>query len=238
VSPSQLRRAVLLAVGILAAGCSPAPQQTPPARPVAVRPVRIVVLADVSESVLYHHVEAIKPEHLRQLAQLVARAGGEIAFGTIPMPQDRPLVRASFSPSPTPPGRSSNVFRQMQAEGAYKRRLAEWEAVTGELVDRFVREAQVLLRPRRERGSPVFRALRMAEVLLTEPGAAGLRVVLASTDGFDTTQDPPVQKLPGGTRLLVVNGDGSVGSLAHLKPLRFGTMGAALEYVRQLTEVR
>jgi hypothetical protein len=200
--------------------------------------MRLVVLADVSESVLYHHVEAIKPEHLRQLAQLAARVGGEIALGTIPMPQDRPLVRASFSPPPTPPGRSSNVFRQMQVEGAYKRRLAEWEAVTAELVDRFVREAQPLLRPRRERGSPVFRALRMSEVFLTEPGAAGLRVVLASTDGFDTTQDPPVQKLPDGTHLLVVNGDGSVGSLAHLRPLRFSTVGAAVEYVRKLTEVR
>ena len=235
---SQLRRAVLLAVGILAAGCNPAPQQTQPARPVPVRPARIVVLADISESVLFHNVEAVGPEHLRQLAQLAARAGGEIAFGTVPMPQDRSLVRASFSPPPTPPGRSSNVFRQMQVEGAYKRRLAEWEAVTGELVDWFVREAQVLLRPRRERGSPVFRALRMAEVFLTEHGAAGLRVVLASTDGFDTTQDPPVQKLPDGTQFIVVNGDGSVGSLAHLRPLLFSNMSAAVEYVTKLTEVR
>ena len=230
----RLRVVFLLALSVVMAACGAAEQKGPQDRPVALRPLRIVVLADLSESVLYHHVDPVRPEHLRHLAELVARSGGEIAFGTIPMPPDRPLVRVKFPPPPTPPGRSRNVLMQMQAVGSYKTQLAKGEQATARVVDKFVAEAQRLLRPRRERGSPVFRALRMAEVLLTEPGATGLRVILAATDGFDTTRDPPLPNLPGGTQLLLLNGDGSVGSLAHLRPLHFATVDAAIEHIQRL----
>ncbi len=243
----RAKHLVLLALaGLLLTACSFGPagpatvqiQHTPGAAvepALQARPLTIILLYDVSGSSRYHHIPELTKRDLLGLFDLLAHRGGQIAFGTIPHPPDRGLVRAQLPPRPVEPPdlARGNVFRRLEVAGKHQKRLEQWEKQRREVQEAFLREALPLIRPRTVVGSPVFRAIRMGLVVLQEPGAMvrTRRFLVLVSDGWDTTHDPPVSQLPEGVRLVLVNGSGTQGRLGHLRPLHFATLEAALRFI-------
>lgn len=159
---------LLMALMACLTGCHPQPQS---AALVPQRPLRVAVLYDISGSASLHHIPVVNEVLLRRLLDLVGELGGEVAFGTIPHPADRGLVRARLSPKPRQPSDSGNIFELAREARAYKEALAAWEQETRRRKEAFCKEAVALLGPRRRRGTPLFQVMRLALDFLSEPGA-------------------------------------------------------------------
>lgn len=220
------------------AGCHPQAQSAAPAPQ---RPLRVALLYDISGSAAFHHLPEVNETLLRRLLDLVGEVGGEVAFGTIPHPADRGLVRARLSPKPRQPSDSGNIFERAREARAYKEALAAWEQETRRRKEAFCKEAVALLGPRQRRGTPLFQSMRLALDFLSEPGATrltGLKALVLVSDCGETAGQAPPPSLPRDVHLLVIRGSSPLAekALGHLHPRYFGDLEAALNFIQQLKE--
>ena len=78
-----------------------------------------------------------------------------------------------------------------------------------------------------------------AELFLNEPvwPAETQRYIVLNSDGKDTTHEPPAV-IKSGAVILLANGNGDLGTLGAQQPapLRFESLGAALEFVKTAGE--
>jgi len=229
--------AFLAVIALFLAGCTARTEvDVPVETPAKPRPLRVVLLYDVSGSTQFHNINELKEDDIRELLDVVSQQGGELAFGTIPMPQNVGLVTASFPSPPSPPANAVNLFRRMQEAGLYRTALSQWREEQAQIANKFLADIRPLIRRRDAKGTPLFRGLRMANLFLGEPGHEGVGYVILVSDGYDTTGDPPIKAMPQGVELLLVNGDGSLGTISHLRPIQFATIRNALMYIRRSLE--
>lgn len=235
---------LLLVVGafrwFLPQGQEPAP---PPCAPVSGHPgpVKIAVLHDVSASVKTARVAALHPADFAPLIELLFRAGGELRVGLIQEDSDQPLLALSIVAPPAcplAPHSASNLFESAQSQDVYATQLAQyqqdlqqWHRTANQRVAAFNDElARRLSRPPTAQRSDIWGAVARASLFLSEAVGtpdASPRFLLLLSDGRDNVKKPAAA-LPAGVSVYLVNGAGSLGSLARLQPRRFEALPAAI----------
>ena len=247
---------VLLGGVLLTPGCGPVHDGTQPQGEAQVvvaaapqpaeapAPGLYAVFEDKSRSVQTARVAPLQEQDLLTLIDVLRQTGGELSFGLIGEARDRPLVRLRI---PQPPARPvertvQNPFERADEDAKFQAELAQyetlqqrWETETGERINAFLSAVRPRLQePAHDNVTDVYAALSRAELFLNEPAAvwprATHRYIILNSDGIATAGRKSVE-LKSGARLLVINGGGSVGSLAPLNPLRFESKQSAFDFI-------
>jgi hypothetical protein len=109
------------------------------------------------------------------------------------------------------------------------------EIEVNQRIDAFMEAARPRLQePAKDKATDISSALARAELFLNEPGAVWPaethRLIILNSDGIATANRKPAE-IKSGARLLLINGNGSLGMLEPLHPLRFESKQAALDYI-------
>jgi hypothetical protein len=213
-------------------------------------PLRIVVFEDETGSRLETRTPQLTPEQLRRLIALCEAHAGEIGFGVIRDESNNLFERLTIDPPPPPPtaqvatGTNGIDLEAKQAEldGAYNRDVVtynadikKWKGNVADHEKMFVSNvSRLLAQPPDAQRTDVNGGIGRAELFLSENeavfGKPAHRYLVMISDGQDNIHKPKTA-LPPNTTLIIVNGVGSVGSLADLHPLRFESIDAALNYI-------
>ncbi len=214
---------------------------------VVAAPVKVVVIQDKTGSTNWTRTPQLTLEDFDAPISLLKRSSGELAFGLIRDSSNRGLVRLHIDPAPVPPAetaRTGHVFVDMRAANAYRaaraqyqQQLAVWQSATEANIALFKRQIQPLLDSApNARASDVFGAIRRADLLLSEPEAAGKerahRWILVASDGQHNQGPAMANGLSSGARLVCVNSAGeSCGSLERFKPLKMESISSGIRYL-------
>jgi hypothetical protein len=245
--------ALVIALALFASACTvtTAPAATSPGGPLS--PVAIAVLLDKTASAPEYGVPAPKPDEFSPLIEIVRRHGGDLRAGEITERQPDAMVRLHLAPPPAcPPApltdTTGNAFIDQEVledfdtrKAAYHEAYSRWQSTSDRDTTRFQEELQRLLaKPTTAQHTDIFDALRRATWFLGEPQASGQepshRYLLLLTDGRDNVHAAPVT-LPSDVRVLLVNGRGSLGALEFLRPLRFESLTAAVDFIAKTETV-
>lgn len=220
---------------------------------VACEPLKIALIADKSKSAPGMRTPAVSLDDIEAVIDIIATCGGELAFGVIHDRITDPFVRLRLDARPQKPADSQarNVLRQRRQQAAIERahtaEVQAWEDEAVARIETFGERATPLIeRPADANWSPVWDSVARGDLFLSErergPVAHARRVLILASDAVDDVRGAagqrraPLQALKSGATVLVVNGAGSAGSLAALKPESFESFDAAVRYVRQLAE--
>jgi hypothetical protein len=246
--------ALAIALALFASACTTTtasttnattPAATAPGEPLS--PVAIGVLLDKTESAPEYGVPAPKPDEFSPLIEVVRRYGGDFRAGEITGRSPDTMVRLHVAPPPAcPPApladTTGNAFIDQEAVESYETRKAaydeaysRWRVTADGDTTRFQQDLQrILAKPAIAKHTDIFDALHRAMWFLGEPQAPGQapvhRYLLLLTDGRDNVHAAPVA-LPSDIHVLVVNGSGSLGALESLRPLRFESLAAAVDFI-------
>jgi len=221
------------------------PAATAPGEPLS--PVAIAILLDKTASAPDYAVPAPTADAFSPLIELVRRHGGDFRAGEITERKPDAMIRLHLTPPPiclpAPLGDTTgNAFIDQQVMEEYETRKAdydhahaEWQAAANQDTTRFQEDLQQLLaKPATALHTDIFDALHRAMWFLGEPQAPeqrpAHRYLLLLTDGRDNVHAASVT-LPSDIRVLVVNGRGSIGALEPLRPLRFESLAAAVDFI-------
>jgi hypothetical protein len=207
-------------------------------------PVLFAVFDDKSGSSKSARITPLREADLQMLIDRVKLSGGEVAFGLIGDPSDRPLLRLRVPAPPTRPSKPDvqNAFERAEQEALLQERLDKyaadlnrWRGDVDSRVNSFMDAAHGRLQePMSGKTSPVYLALGRAELFLNEPAAVWgeqpRRFIILNSDAVDTTKAKPVT-IKSGATLVLVNGSGSLGVLATQHPLQFESVQSALDYI-------
>lgn len=254
LSTAILIGSLLPCVALFSSGCSLSYSTSVPDRITGTEAVEVgqnqnntvpgfyAVFDDKSRSVKSARIIPFQEQDLLALIVILRKTGGELSFGLIGESSNRPLLRLRILAPPERPIRreSPNAFERAEQESAFQEELENykfkhqrWEADVNQRVNVFMEVARARLQePARDRVTDISSALERAELFLNEPGVAGEahRYILLNSDGIDTTRRKLVE-IKSGARLLLINGSGSLGTLAPLRPLRFESKEAALDFL-------
>lgn len=231
----------LLVMGCTATGVQSDPS---PAQPVNLPPIRTCVLIDLTGSILDNRLEPFTPEDFGRLLALFQERGGEIAVGAVTQDSDQAFIRASFKPPSAPPlqpASENNPYLMNQANAIYQEAFARWKVLdtrrlkcNKEISDAFLFRALPILQARPNcRRTDVWGAISRARLFFQEPQANSgpiHKYLLILSDGQDNVRNEPVAQIMGVTGLLV-NGTGSVGSLAAWNLARFESPNASVNWL-------
>jgi len=246
--------ALAIALALFASACATTTaSSTSATTPAATAPgelfssVAIGVLLDKTESAPEYGVPAPKPDAFAPLIKVVRQNGGDFRAEEITGRSPDAMVRLHVAPPPAcPPApladTTGNAFIDQELvesyetrKGAYDEAYSRWRATADGDTARFQQDLQRLLaKPAIAKHTDIFDALNRAMCFLGEPQAPGQvlvhRYLLLLTDGRDNVHAAPVT-VPSDIRVLVVNGSGSLGALQSLRPLRFESLAAAIDFV-------
>jgi hypothetical protein len=215
-------------------------------------PVKVAIVPDQTGSRTWTRTPRVSSQNLSPLIDLLRSRGGEIGVGLIRDDSNRSLVRLRVDrppAAPKEPDEEGNAFvlleqrtRYIGLLEKYEEGRAGWEEVTREQINTFVSTLEPLLNPARAAAaSDVWGALRRVDSFLAEDdtswGGSASRWAVLVTDGQDNV-GVPMASLASGAQLLVVNGSGSMGALAHLDPTQFESLDAALRHLVAREESR
>jgi hypothetical protein len=249
---------VIVAAACIAAACgdtahaSAAEAPSTESRPVCA-PVKVALIVDKSKSAPGTRTPALSIDEVDSLVEVVASCGGELAFGVIHDRITDPFVRLRLDARPQKPADSTahNVILRRREQSALTRSYAEnlkrWEDNATAKVGAFGQRVKPLLEHAADANwSPVWDSVARGDLFLAEresgPDEDARRVLILVSDAVDDVRGAPAQRraalqsLKSGATLLIVNGAGSAGSLAGLKPVSFESFEPAVRYVEQLTE--
>jgi hypothetical protein len=245
---------VLLGVTLLSTGCgssSGMPDQSTRVKPVEGSQSQVTtvpglysVFDDKSSSVKSARIAPIQEQDLMILINVLRQTGGELSFGLIGESSDRPLLRLRI---PAPPSRpvtreAQNPFERAEQDSTFQEEVKNyetkrqgWETEVNQHINAFMEAVRPRLQePAKDNVTDIASALARAELFLNEPGTVWPtethRYIILNSDGIDTAKRKPVE-FKSGARLLLINGSGSLGTLASLNPLRFESKQAALDYI-------
>ena len=186
-------------------------------------------------------------DDMEPLVELLGQVGGELAVGTIDNRSNQSLVRLRIDigpEEPVAPSPADNSLERWQQQNAFRKQKAEfehqqqaWQDAMQERITAFQTAVEpILSAPSNAQHSPVWDAVRRADLFLSEPQVSESephRYVVLITDGIDDVGAQPVP-VHSGTRILMVNGAGQLGSLAVLRPQRYESIGAAVDQLVSL----
>ena len=178
------------------------------------------------------------------LINVLRQTGGELSFGLIGESSNRPLLRLRIPTPPVPPAKreAQNPFERAEQDSAfqeemkgYEAKRQSWEREIGVRISQFMEAARPRLQePARDRATDIYSALDRAELFLNEPEAVWPaethRYIILNSDGINTVKRKPAE-IKSGARLLLINGNGSLGTLASFQPLRFESKQSAWDYI-------
>jgi hypothetical protein len=247
--------ALLIGSMVFSSGCatSAGPSQTPPIVAVEVSrnknsyvPAFYAVFDDKSGSVKSARIAPIQEQDLMSIIDILRQTGGELSFGLIGESSDRPLLRLRIPvPPPLPPRHDSqNAFERAEQDStfqeemeSYNAKRQRWEADVNQRINAFMEAVRPRLQePAREKATDINSALARAELFLNEPAAlwpaetAQHKYIILNSDGVATVNRKPIE-IKSHARLLLINGSGSVGTIAALQPLRFESKQAAIAFI-------
>lgn len=204
------------------------------------------VFDDKSRSVKSARIAPLEEQDLQALINILRQTGGELAFGLIGEASDRPLLRLHITVPPARPvmREVENAFEHAEEESAFQDAMSDyeakrqsWEAEVNRRAEAFVQAARTRLQePARDHITDIPSALARAETFLSEPdavwptGGKTHAYIILNSDGISTVNRKPVE-IKSGARLLLINGSGSTGTIAQLKPLSFESKQAALDFI-------
>lgn len=248
---------LVLAAAYVGAGCGPAPVKGAKAaawdgeQPAGYdpAPIRVVCFIDFSLSTLQTRVSQPHYAEFDELLALLQETGGELAIGAIDGRSNRSLLRCRLDQRPLPaagqPPRGGNAFVGERQRREYRlrkgrdiERLQAWRRDNQQRAEQFRGPLKGLLdRPVSARVTDIFGAIQRASLFLGEPETGWrkppLRFALFVSDGIDDVRSS-YAPLPSGSRLILVNGSASLGSLAALEPVRMENFGAAVRYLANI----
>jgi hypothetical protein len=216
-------------------------------------PVKVALIADKSKSAPGMRTPPVSLDDLESVIDIVATCGGELAVGVIHDRITDPFVRLRLDARPQKPADSQahNVLRQRRQQAAIERThtadIQMWEDDAVSRIAAFGERVAPLIEHAADANwSPVWDSVARGDLFLSEresgQAADARRVLILVSDAVDdvrgasTQRRAPLQKLKSGATVLIVNGAGSAGSLAALKPESFESFDAAARYVEQLAE--
>ncbi len=211
----------------------------------ALRPVKIAVLIDKTGSMGEARTPDPQPADFGQLEELLQKTGGEISVGIIRDNSNRPLLRLRLDVPPLPPASPSkeqNVFAEQDSLEAYRNRLALYKGQLTQLhseaeekVGIFSRGLEALIDQKADApNTDLYGAVQRAELFLNESDITWprptRRYLVVVSDGMDNVRKEPIV-VRSGAKVVVINGSGSLGALAHLKPEPFESLESAFRFV-------
>lgn len=245
---------VLLGVTLLSIGCgssSGMPDRSTRAESVEVSQHQVItapglysIFDDKSRSLNCARIAPLQEQDLTALINILRQTGGELSFGLIGESSNCPLLRLRIPLPPTHPAKhtAQNPFERAEQDSAfqeevkkYEIRRQSWEAEVNQRIDAFMEAVRPRLQETaKDSTTDVYSALARAELFLNEPGAVWPaethRYIILNSDGIDTAKRKPVE-IKSGARLLLINGSGSLGTLALIHPLRFESKQAAFDFI-------
>lgn len=241
-----------IAVALLVAGCDPSGTTLGVTEKAALAKaksssgsqVRIALIQDKSLSTGETRTPQLTLDDMEPLVELLGQTGGELTVGTIDNRSNRSLVRLRIDAGPeepVAPAVADNSLERWQQQNALRKQKAEfeqqqqaWQDAMQERIAAFQTAVEpILSAPANAQHSPVWDAVRRADLFLSEPQVGGTephRYVVLITDGMDDVGAEPVP-VHNGTRILMVNGAGQLGSLAMLRPQRYESIGSAVAQI-------
>lgn len=224
---------------------------TSPSRTCA--PVKVALIIDKSKSAPGTRTPTVSLDNVESIINIVATCGGELAVGVIHDRITDPFVRLRLDARPQKPADSQarNVLRQRRQqatiERAHSAEVQTWEDDAQSRIETFgERVTQLIEHPVDANWSPVWDSVARGDLFLSErdrePFSDAQRVLILVSDAVDDVRGAsaqrraPLQALKSGAAVLIVNGAGSAGSLAALRPESFESFDAAVRYVEQVVE--
>jgi hypothetical protein len=209
--------------------------------------LRIAFIQDKSLSTGETRTPQLTLDDLEPLVELQGQVGGELAVGTIDDRSNQSLVRLRIDAGPeepVAPASADNSLERWQQQNAFRKQKAEfeqqqqaWQDAMQERIAAFQTAVDpILSAPANAQRSPVWDAVRRADLFLSEPQVGRSephRYMVLITDGMDDVGAQPVP-VHSGVRILMVNGSGQMGSLAVLRPQRYESIGAAVSEIVSL----
>lgn len=213
---------------------------------VTARPIRAAVLDDVTASRNEARVSA-SLEDFTPIFDRLRVAGGEVGFGFIREDSDHPLIRCYVPvppepPAPPGPASGGNIFinannqkRYDNEKKKYDAKKRAWEADANARINAFIAMLRPLLAtPATARSTDLTDAVERGDLMLAEPSsfAHADTAIILITDGIHNATVKDVPTLRSQAPVAIINGVGSLGSLAKLDPpaLRFESTAAAIRY--------
>ena len=238
----------ILASLLVASSCTTA-AITPnaPAPPIAA--VAIGALIDKTGSAPTFRVPQPGIDAFAPLIDLLRCRGGDLRICTINDHQPDAMIRLQVSPPPSnqpvqPEGTTGNPLRDREAQETYEAEKTKFDAqykrwqtsVEGDVARFRVQLTRLLSEPATPPRTDISDAIRRADIFLSEPQPPGRppahRYLICATDGRDNVHASPVA-MSSQARLLIVNSSGSLGSLESLRPLRFESLAAAVDFIQK-----
>ena len=218
-----------------------------PAASLAMPPFRGVVLLDVTASRPSARI-AVSLEDFAPLFDRLRTSGGEVGVGLIRADSDYPLVRcyipvppdAPVFSAPTTPGNlfvnSNNRKREETERQNYDAKRRAWQLDTNARITSFIAAIKPLLGAApTAKATDLTAAVERGDLMLAEPSSfvAADTVILLITDGIHNATAKATPSMHSNARVALVNGVGSLGTLAKLRPepLRFESTTAAIRYL-------
>ena len=222
------------------------PAKSPVAVVTVPPPLRAAVLDDITRSRNEARVSA-SLEDFTPIFDRLRVSGGEVGFGFISDDSDHPLVRCYIPVPPEPPAlpapaSGGNIFitannqkRYDNEKKKYDAKKRAWDADANARINAFIAILRPLLATPATAGSTdLTDAVERGDLMLAEPSsfAHADTAIILITDGIHNATAKDVPTLRSHAPIAVVNGVGSLGSLAKLDPpaLRFESTAAAIRY--------
>lgn len=217
----------------------------------ACSPMKIALVLDKSKSAPGMRTPTITLEDIDGLVNVVATCGGELAVGVIHDQITTPFVRLRLEATPVKPQGSSahNALTKRKEQAVinrtYNAKYEEWQRVAAARIAKFNEQiAPIVEREADANWSPVWDAVARGDLFLAErergANVAAHRVLLIVGDATDDVKRhssqyrAPLQALKGAASTLIVNGAGTVGSLAALGPEVVESFDAAIRAVEDI----
>lgn len=210
-------------------------------------PIRLAILQDKTRSTGSTRTEQMGEDTVNLAIDIVRQTGGEVAYGVLQQRADQPMIRVRIEVPPSEPqapvmSRNPLIAKRQQAQfergplAAFERDRAQWQSITDRDVAEFNKRVTPLLaRPANANATDVWDAVRRVDAFLAEPadswkGVETRNYGLLITDGIDTVHAKRA-RIASHSVWIVVNGEGSLGVLGTLDPVRFESVKAALLFV-------
>jgi hypothetical protein len=214
---------------------------------IVVPPFRAAVLYDVTASRNVARIAA-SIDDFAPIFDRLRMAGGEVGFGLIREDSDRPLIRCYIpdppeAPTPAPPPTNGgNLFvnannrkREDAERKKYDAKRRAWEADANARINAFIAAITPLLEtPADAQATDLTAAVERGDLMLAEPSEFpnATTAIILITDGLHNATARTTPTMHSSARVAIVNGVGSMGTLAKLTPmpLRFESTAAAVRY--------
>jgi|GEM_PF-1330373 len=241
---------------IILLGCGRPEAQLPVAagpavvQTVTAAPLRIALLQDKTGSSTTTRTPLLTPGQLQHVLAICHDRGGEITFGLIRDESNHLFERITIERPPVAPVRvveqRRNALAQQAAQHAADERFyaatksylpikAAWEQSLQARERAFLANVERLLADAPDaQHTDVNGGTGRADLFLAEDdaifGAPSHRYLIVISDGIDNIHKP-APLITSGATVIVVNGSGSLGTLADLHPHQFESIDAALNFI-------